>query len=176
MVSCWRPLMCWCWWCCCVSLTMMLISTALMDSEGVQPLSQEHDLNSILKQMPPSSFTAAAGGSAGGRQHQHSRGVCVGGGGAQVQPTRLAQEDGPSCSAADRMSALCLLHLDRHNTLSSCTALVHQLTVGVEYGCCEAHFGWIKREGVPAQHDRHGMKASAWLSHVQAACIKQGVV
>lgn len=35
-------------------LTMMLISTELMDSEGVQPFSQEHDLNSKLRQMPPS--------------------------------------------------------------------------------------------------------------------------
>jgi hypothetical protein len=36
---------------------MMLISTALMDNEGVQPLSHEQDLNRMLRHTPPSSFT-----------------------------------------------------------------------------------------------------------------------
>jgi hypothetical protein len=36
---------------------MMLMSTALMDSDGVQPFSHEHDLNSKLRQMPPSLLT-----------------------------------------------------------------------------------------------------------------------
>lgn len=36
---------------------MMLMSSALMESEGVQPLSKEQDLNSMLRQMPPSLFT-----------------------------------------------------------------------------------------------------------------------
>lgn len=40
-----------------MALTMMLMSTALIDSEGVQPLSHEHDLKSILRQMPPSLLT-----------------------------------------------------------------------------------------------------------------------
>lgn len=41
------------------SLTMMLMSTALIDSEGVQPMApgQEQVLNRMLRQMPPSSFT-----------------------------------------------------------------------------------------------------------------------
>jgi hypothetical protein len=36
---------------------MILMSTEAIDREGVQPLSQLHDLNSILRQMPPSGLT-----------------------------------------------------------------------------------------------------------------------